>query len=79
MSSSSSAGSKMSSVSGSSVSKNALTAIPTVGSLSCIFNAYRTASAVNGVPSWNVTPSRILKSHVVLSSEDVHDSARDGT
>ena len=37
-----------------------------------------TSSAVNGVPSWNLTPGRSLKRHVV-GLTCVHDSASDGT
>ena len=37
-----------------------------------------TLSAVNGVPSWNLTPFRRLNRHVVLFT-GVHDSARQGT
>ena len=37
-----------------------------------------TLSAVNGVPSWNLTPLRRVKRHVVLFT-GVHDSARQGT
>ena len=38
-----------------------------------------TASALNGVPSWNFTPFRSLKVYVRPSFEIVHDSASPGT
>ena len=38
-----------------------------------------TASASNGVPSWNVTPSRSLSSRAVSSSTHSHSVARPGT
>ena len=37
-----------------------------------------TASALNGVPSWNLTPGRSLKVQVLKSSEWVQDSASFG-
>ena len=37
-----------------------------------------TSSAVNGVPSWNLTPGRSLKRHVVGFTV-VHDSASAGS
>ena len=39
-------------------------------------NEVFTASALNGEPSWNVTPSRSLKVHAVASSFDSHFTAR---
>ena len=38
----------------------------------------QTASALNGVPSWNVTPSRRVKVHSVPSGLDDHSVARPG-
>ena len=37
-----------------------------------------TASALNGVPSWNVTPSRRFSVSVMPSSENVQSVARPG-
>ena len=39
----------------------------------------QTASALNGVPSWNLTPSRRWNVHVRPSLLVSHDVARDGT
>jgi hypothetical protein len=47
--------------------------------LSCArLSVYTTLSAVKGVPSWNLTPFRSVKRHVVLFT-GVQDSARQGT
>ena len=39
---------------------------------------YFTASALNGVPSWNVTPSRSLKVQERPSAAALHSVARPG-
>jgi hypothetical protein len=44
-----------------------------------VFRFCFTASAVNGVPSLNVTPERILIVHVRRSALSVHEVARRGT
>src|SRR5437016_11486100 len=38
-----------------------------------------TASALNGVPSWNLTPFLSLKVYCLASGETSHESARPGT
>src|SRR5919199_1189807 len=38
-----------------------------------------TAAALNGVPSWNLTPFLSLKVYVLASGETSHESARPGT
>ena len=42
-------------------------------------NDARTASASTGVPSWKVTPERMVKVQTLLSSFASHDSAMTGT
>jgi hypothetical protein len=46
--------------------------------LSTLSTFHTTASALNGEPSWKVTPGRSLKIHFVLSSVTAHSVARPG-
>ena len=50
-----------------------------VSGLTMRSKVYLTASALKGVPSWNVTSSRSLKLYSVASSLTVHSVARPGT